>query len=236
MKKIILGLSAIAMIAFTSCEKKDAVEVTDAQEVAEGTAEAVTYGVDTEISNVEWRGYKIYEGEEKESGHHGTIKLASGTIKAEGDKVVAGDFVIDVATLESMDLNDDADMKAKLDGHLKDEDFLDVAKFPTASFNITDVKAIEGDFSSEISGNFKMRDIEKNISFKANVSTEGDALKIASEEFTINRQDFGITFKGGKGSVIKDNVTLRINLNANKSGKTNLEAVTDEPVKEELSH
>ena len=219
MKKIFLGLSAVALVAFTSCEKKEAVAVTDSEDVATADESAQAYTVDTATSNVEWRGFKIYEGETEEQGHHGTIKLSSGTINLEGNKIVAGDFVIDVATLESMDLNESPDDKAKLDAHLKDADFLDVAKYPTATFNITGVNAIEGEYNTEISGNLKMREEEKNITFKANVGVDGDKLTIASEEFTINRQDFGITFAGGGGSVIKDNVTLRVNIQANEAGE-----------------
>ena len=244
MKKVLFGLSAVAMIAFTSCEKKEAVAVTDSQDVAVTTDEAAAYAVDTATSNVEWRGYKIYEGETEEQGHHGTMKLQSGTIGVENNKIVSGDFVIDAATIESMDLNESPEDKAKLDGHLKSGDFLDIENYPTATFNITGVNAIEGEYNTEISGNLKMRDIEKNITFKANVGVDGDKMTIASEEFTINRQDFGITFKGGGGSVIKDNVTLRVNITANAGATveettvetTTLEPVVEEPVTEEVSH
>lgn len=241
MKKLILSLSTIAMIAFTSCEKKEAVAVTDAEEVAEASAEAATYTVDKETSNVEWRGYKVIEAENAESGHHGTMKLASGTVKFENNALASGDFVIDATSLESMDLNDSPEDKENLDGHLKSADFLDVENYPTATFNVTGVNAIEGDYNTEISGNFKMRDIEKNITFKANVNTEGDAVSINSEEFTINRKDFGIEFNPNKpGVFIKDNVTLRVNINGAKASEvveeTVIESVTEEPVEEELAH
>lgn len=216
MKKVFLGLTAIGLIAFTSCEKKDAVPVTDSQDVATATETAAVYTVDTAASKVEWRAYKIYENENNEQGHNGTINLSSGTISVEDNKIVSGEFVMDTGSIESLDLNDSPEDKQKLDGHLKSGDFLDVENYPNATFNITAVNAIEGEYNSEISGNFKMRDIEKNITFKANVGTEGDVMTIASEEFTINRQDFGITFKGGGGSVIGDNVTLRVNVTANR--------------------
>ncbi|MDO5655149.1 MAG: YceI family protein [Flavobacteriaceae bacterium] len=216
MKKVFLGLSAVGLIAFTSCEKKEAVKVTDSQEVATASEEAVMYQADTSTSTVDWRGYKIYEGETEEQGHHGIMKLSSGTIAVENNKIVSGDFSIDSNSIESHDLNESPDDKAKLDGHLRSPDFLDAEKFPNATFHITSVNQIEGEYNSEISGNFKMREIEKNITFKANIGIDGDKMTIASEEFTINRQDFGITFKGGGNSIIKDNVTLRVNVQANK--------------------
>lgn len=216
MKKLILGLSAISMIAFTSCEKKEATAVEDAKEVAMAAEGAHTFNVNTDTSEVEWQGFKFYEAENKESGHEGFIKLKEGTLKAEDGVITEGSFVIDAATLESTDLNDSPEDKAKLDGHLKNADFLDVEKYPTPTFNITNVAATEegSEFNTEISGNLKFRDIEKNITFKANVAFEGHGISLKSEDFTINRQDFGITFKGGKGSVIKDNIVLSVTLNA----------------------
>ena len=211
MKKVLLVFSAISVLSVTSCEKKTPVETTEKQDVATATEQAMIFDVDTVESNVEWRGFKVYEGETEEKGHNGFMKLQSGTISYENDIVTAGDFVIDVASIESVDLNDTPEDKEKLDGHLKSEDFLDVANYPTATFTITEVKPMVGAYNSQISGNFKMRDIEKNISFKANVIIEDHVLKINSEDFTIDRQEFGIDFKG-KGAVIKDNVVLRANI------------------------
>lgn len=241
MKKVFLGLSTVALIAFTSCEKKEAIAVQDAETVAEGTETSTNYVVDTATSNVEWRGFKIYENESAEQGHNGTIKLQSGNIQLENNKIVAGDFIMDTSSIESMDLNESPEDKAKLDGHLRSPDFLDVEKYPTATFKITSVNAIEGDYNTEISGNLKMREEEKNITFKANVGTEGDKLTIASEEFTINRQDFGIVFALSKGAVLKDNVTLRVNIQAEEGEATaevadeTLDGVTEEPISEDLS-
>lgn len=233
-KNLVLGLAAVGMIAFTSCEKKEAVAATDAETVATATEEAAVYTVDTAVSSVNWHGYKFYEAENKEEGHYGTLKLAKGEIKVENHQIVAGSFVIDTNTLESEDLNEDPEKKAKLDGHLKSPDFLDVEKYPEATFNITAVKTVEGDYNTEISGNFKFRDVEKNITFKANVAEENNSLAIKSEEFTINRQDFGITFEGGHGSVIKDNVSLKVNLTSNKVAEVS-ETVEVE-VSEEAAH
>lgn len=220
MNKLFLGLSAVALIAFTSCEKKEAIPTSDAENVAEKTETSSDFVVDTETSNVEWRGYKILDGETDEQGHHGTMKLSSGTIHLENNQIVAGEFVIDASSIEAMDLIEDEENKGKLEGHLKSADFLDVETYPSPTFNITSVHALDGDYNTEISGNLKMREVEKNISFKANVDVDNDKLSIASEEFTINRKDFGIVFNPAKGSVIRDNVTLRVNVQADKTAST----------------
>lgn len=231
MKKVLLSLSAIGLITLASCEKKDAVAVNDAAEVAVASEQSANYSVDTSVSNVEWRGYKIYEGETEEQGHHGTIKIKSGDIQVEDNQIVSGNFVIDATTIESMDLVDSPEDKAKLEGHLKSADFLDVETYPAPTFQITGVNPIEGEYNTEISGNLKMREVEKNITFKANVGVDNDVMTISSEEFTINRQDFGITFEGGGGAVIKDNVSLRVNVTANQTGAT-----TETEILEEAAH
>ena len=220
MNKLFLGLSAVALMAFTSCEKKEDIPTSDAHNVAVKTETSSDFVVDTETSNVEWRGYKILDGETDEQGHHGTMKLSSGTIHLENNQIVAGEFVIDASSIEAMDLIEDEENKGKLEGHLKSADFLDVETYPSPTFNITSVHALDGDYNTEISGNLKMREVEKNISFKSNVDVDNYKLSISSEEFTINRKDFGIVFNPAKGSVIRDNVTLRVNVQADKTAST----------------
>ncbi len=218
MKKVLLGLSIIGMAFLASCGPKDTVDATDAQDTAAASAEAVAYSVNTDISSVTWKGGKIFEDTSKpEEGHYGSVKLKSGDLTVKGGVLESGKLVADQTTFESADLNEDKDTKAKLDGHLKSADFLDVEKFPEATFEITGVKALtEGDFNTEISGNMDFRGTPKNITFKANVAEDGDKVTIKSEEFKINRQDFGITFKGGGGSIIKDDVILQLDVTANK--------------------
>lgn len=218
MKKVLLGLSFVGMAFLASCGPKDTVEATEAQDSASASAESVAYALNTDISSVTWKGGKIFEDTSKpEEGHYGVVKLKSGEVTVKGGVLESGKFVADQTTFESADLNEDAESKAKLDGHLKSADFLDVEKFPEATFEVTAAKALtEGDYNTEISGNLDFRGLPKNITFKANVTEEGDKVTIKSEEFKINRQDFDITFKGGGGSIIKDDVILQVDLSADK--------------------
>jgi len=216
MKKLFLSFTVISALALTSCgEKTETVAATDAQETAAATEGAVTYIADS-TSTVNWKGGKTFDDINKpEEGHFGIVKLKEGTATVKNGVLESGKFVADFATFESTDLNDDPETKAKLDGHLKAADFLDVEKFPTATFEITSVKAIEGgDYNSEISGNFEFRGTPKNVTFKANVTVADGTVSVKSEEFGINRKDFGINFAGGGGSIIKDEVLLQVDLTA----------------------
>ena len=217
MKKLFLSLAVISSVALTSCGgNTETVNATEAQESATATEGAKTYAADVATSTVNWKGGKTFDDINKpEEGHWGVVKLQEGTVTANNGVLESGKFVADFNTFESKDLDADPDTKAKLDGHLKDADFLDVKQFPTGTFEITGVKAIEGgDYNTEISGNLDFRGTPKNVTFKANVTVADDVVTIKSEEFGINRKDFGITFTGGGGSIIKDEVLLQVDLSA----------------------
>ena len=217
MKKLFLGLAVVSAIALTSCGgNTDTVKTTEAQEGATSTEGAVDYNVDTATSVVNWKGGKTFDDINKpEEGHYGIVKLKEGTVKVNNGVLEAGKFVADFTSFESKDLDADAESKGKLDGHLKSADFLDVEKFPTATFEITAVKPVEGgDYNSEVSGNLDFRGTPKNVTFKANVTVDANGVTIKSEEFGINRKDFGIAFTGGGGSIVKDEVLLQVDLTA----------------------
>src|SRR5690606_19219515 len=219
MKKFLVSLSIVGFVFLSSCGSKDTVEATDAQETTQSSAEAVEYTVNTAVSSATWRGFKIFTDTSKpEGGHYGSVKLKAGEISVKDGVLEAGKFIADMTTLERRDLNEDPETKGKLDGHLKSADFLDIEKFPEATFEITGVNKIDsGDYNSEISGNLDFRGVPKNITFKANVKEEGDKVTIKSEEFKINRQDFGIVYQSTGGeSVIKDDVALQIDITADK--------------------
>ncbi len=220
MKKVLLSLSLMGMVFLASCGSKDTVTATDAQESATASETATEYAVNTAVSATNWKGGKIFQDTSKpESGHYGSVKFKSGIVTVKDGVLESGSFVTDQTTFESVDLNEDAENKGKLDGHLKSSDFLDVEKFPEAKFEITNVKTlVSGDYNTEISGNLDFRGIPKNITFKANVKEEGDKVTIKSEEFKINRQDFGIVYQStGGDSLIKDEVMLQVDITADKN-------------------
>ncbi|MDO5509094.1 MAG: YceI family protein [Weeksellaceae bacterium] len=215
MKKVILAFSAVGLIAFTACEKRETVVASDAQTVAT-TEGAESYTVDSDVSTINWRGYKINENQNEEGGHNGFVKLQSGTAQVSNGVLVGGTFTTDNTTIESVDLNDAPDKKAKLDGHLHSDDFFAVEQFPTSTFTITNVEATDGDYNSNITGNLKMREAEKSISFRANVNVTGDQLTIKSEEFAINRKDFGVDFQVAQGALIADQMPIKLDVVANR--------------------
>ncbi|MEM9886995.1 MAG: YceI family protein [Bacteroidota bacterium] len=200
-------------------EKVNAEEATE--EAAEVTAEAVTYTVNTEASTINWKGYKKFDiGDE----HTGTLKLSEGSLSVTGDQLTAGEFKIDMTSMESIDLAG-TEGAAKLVGHLHSPDFFSTEEYPTATFAITGVEAVEGsaDVTHNITGNLTMRGETKQITIPANVSIADGKITAVAPEFTIDRTQWGVEYGNegivglAKDKVISNDLTLKIMLNAGAS-------------------
>jgi polyisoprenoid-binding protein YceI len=99
-----------------------------------------------------------------------------------------------------------------LDTHIKSADFLDVAKFPTATFKATGVKAT-GERTADIAGDLTLHGVTKPVVIQAAFNRGGanpvdKAYRVGfSGKTVIKRSDFGIkTYVPAIG----DEVTLQI--------------------------
>ena len=215
MKKIISTTALSALIAggvLISCGKDKPVtsETTEVTTTTEGSG----YVIDTLNSKIEWKGYKVVKSDN--TSHFGTIKFESGDITVKDGKLESGKFVADMASLENVDMKDDAEQKAKLEGHLKSGDFFEVEKFPTASDEITKVTNNDtGDYNTTLDGNLTIKGITKPVQFNANVSVKEGEVSIATEPKDINREEFGVKFQMPVANgVIKDEVNVQILIKA----------------------
>ncbi|MBK9291733.1 MAG: YceI family protein [Bacteroidetes bacterium] len=215
MNKLIYTIAALVLM--TSCGGGGQKTAQEAGEVAAAGENAVVYTVDTEASSLRWEGAKITQ-----TVHHGTVKIAEGSLSFDDGQLVAGNFVIDMNTIVCEDL-DEANGKLKLEGHLKSADFFMVENFPTARFEITGVEAIaDGSGATHrITGNLTIKDVTNGISFPAVVSlTENGAS--ASASFEINRNEWGVVWGGSlteqsikdflQNNLIKDTIAFEVNL------------------------
>ncbi len=169
--------------------------------------------VDIETSVVEWIGSKPMDS------HNGILKLSHGVLTLENEKIKGGNFVIDMNSINCLDLKS-GNGKERLEGHLKDSDFFDVEKFPIAKFTITQVK--EKNEKVEITGDLTIKDKTKSITFSAMFKQTETGYSLVSDKFIINRLDFGVTYKSKtvfaklKDKFINDEIEFVVKLNVKK--------------------
>jgi polyisoprenoid-binding protein YceI len=161
---------------------------------------ARTYVIRPDNSKIEFIGSKV-------TGSHsggftnfiGEIKVTDGKLAGSGNRVV-----IDTTSLWSDN--------GRLTGHLKNPDFFDVQKYPTALFENFSVVSGAGT-NSTISGNLTLHGITKQVSFPANVQIAEDKV-IANAEFKINRFDFEMKYPGKADDLIRQEVVLKLAVSA----------------------
>lgn len=200
-----------ASLAACNSNVKDKVETTEKQTAAitEGTA----YAVDS-TSTITWTGSK------PTGTHTGTFKITEGTFFVKDGALAGGTFAIDINSLNNEDLAADAESKGKLEGHLKSPDFFDVAKYPTAKFEITAVEpntdSTKKGITHIIKGNLTLKDSTKNVAIPARVTVDSKTLS-ASATFSIDRTVWGMNYKGPENPqdwIIAKAVELKLNLTA----------------------
>ncbi|MDO5607092.1 MAG: YceI family protein [Capnocytophaga sp.] len=220
MKKIILGLAAVATIAFVGCKNTNKAEQavdTVVEEVTETVKGLLpnSYTVVPTESVVEWVGTK------PAGKHNGTVTVQEGGFAVDNGTVTGGDFTLDMNTITVLDL--EGDEKAGLEGHLKGtgkedavDHFFNVTKFPTATFVL---KSFDG---TNVHGDLTVKGVTKHISFPATVTVSDDEVSLVSQPFTINRVDYGINygsksiFDDLKDKFINDDVELVVKVKATK--------------------
>ena len=205
MKKILILSLALGL---TYCEKAPEAPKAEAKAAVEvPKVEGTSVGLDLTKSTVKWIGTKL------KGKHNGTVKIADGNILVKDNKVVGGKFSLDMTSIDDVDMKDDPKMKAKLEGHLKSEDFFNVEKFPKATFEITSIT--EEGASVNVTGNLTIKDITKSVTFPAKITYGADKKPVsATANFNINRQLWNITYPGQPDNLIKDEINLDLNLSA----------------------
>lgn len=205
--KRVLVLAGMSAFLFASCvgnPEGEKAETTEA--AATASAEGTELAVNTAASSVEWHGKKVT------GQHHGDVQIKDGTLTVQDGKLTGGKVVIDLNTINDKDL--DGEFKGKLEGHLKSEDFFDVANHPEATLEITDVKDGAEAGTIVVSANLTIRGITKNITFNANVAEATDTSFKANADFNIEREDWNVSYAGKPDDLISKQINFKINLEA----------------------
>lgn len=223
MKKQILTILVVAItcISHVSCKRNESkTEVTNTKAVT--TSKKITtenkYTIDTATSAIKWIGSK------PTGSHTGTLLLDSGAISTNEQAITSGNFIVNINSLTSTDL--DGKAKESLESHLKgtvegkQKDFFNVTEYPTAKFEITHTKQV--DSKTIITGNLTIKDQTQPIEFPATVSFSENNLVLKSETFSIDRTLWGVNFMSKtvfdnlKDKFIDDEIKLSIEVHSKK--------------------
>lgn len=191
MKKSILMTFALLVFLSSCSNNGNKAEIQEAQKVeVTENAQTQSFNKIAAGSHINWRASHL-GGLQK---RFGTVNLKSADAKVNNGKLTNATVVIDMNTLIVKSFPEGAPQGPRLTGHLKSADFFDIANHPTAKFELTKIETGSGNFSSKVTGNLTIVGITKSITFNANVAVSDDKISIKSEDFSVNRKDWGLTY------------------------------------------
>lgn len=211
---LMLPLVAVLMVACNSAPDAQDAETGDAQAVA--PAAGTELAVNAADSHIKFTGTKTISG--SQASHSGYMPIQDGYLVFGENTITGGKFTFDVANMNIITEGDE-ELQAegamdKLRGHLLSGDFLEAETYPTASFEVTGVEALENNPNAthRITGNLTMRDVTKSISFDANVELMANGAH-AVASFNIDRQEWGIDWAHpAQDAALLDEVNIAIDL------------------------
>jgi len=215
---------AALTLFLTACGGKSTDETKTAEEQVVAEKQGEAYAVNLETSKVDWKAF--HKG--GFAPRWGTLAIKSGEVSLSGGELTAGDFVIDMQSLkvDPASVTEKDKKYTDLEAHLKNADFFDVEKNPTADFKITSVANLEGAAESAVaganktvSGNLTLKGKSLNVTFPAKVSVADGNVAIEAK-FTVNRADWDIKFGTSETDpaewMISKDIEIGINVKAAK--------------------
>ena len=165
MKKILLSL--VFTVVFGSIAKANTTPI-----------EKVKKQIKTEESTISWKGYKVT------GQHSGTIALKSGSLDFSGKNLIGGEFIVDMTTINTTDIEGEG--KSKLDKHLTSEDFFGVEAHPTAKLVFKSLKSFNKN-SYTVTGDLTIKGTTKEVVFVVSIfeNKATATLKVDRTKFNI---------------------------------------------------
>lgn len=167
--------------------------------------------VDTEQSTINWVGKKVT------GQHSGTLSLKEGSLDIKKGKLTGGSFVIDMTSLKVTDGSGGA---ARVESHLKSDDFFGIDSHVTASLKITDVKDT-GAGTFDVTADLTIKGITHPVMFSTLLAENGAGAS-ATAKIVVDRTKYDVKFRSGKffdalgDKMIYDDFDLNVNILATK--------------------
>ena len=161
--------------------------------------------IDISKSSIKWIGEYIFSF----SGHNGFINFKKGHFIKTGDVITGGEFIIDMNSITNTDIKTKKANEG-LVNHLKDPDFFDVKKHPSAKLTIFKVEYFDNN-QVRINAKLTIKGITNPIKFNANLDYAKKSLKT---KFKINRKKWNVNYQSKmKDSPISDAIGFEVTLN-----------------------
>ena len=153
-----------------------------------GGNEEKTYTIDLTRSKLRWVAKKLT------GSHWGNIRLKSGIVKIKNNLPIAGEFIVDMKTIEVMDTKGSIWGK-KLQSHLHSKDFFDTENYPEAKLSIKKVTMRNGRFI--IDADLSIKSIIHPIEFVCEIFQSSD-LATARGKMEIDRTLYDVTYRSAR--------------------------------------
>jgi polyisoprenoid-binding protein YceI len=159
---------------------------------------------DTSKTQLTWLGEKVM------GQHTGTIKLKSGWIVMKENKIVSGEFNIDMKSIRN------SDGQTSLDTHLMSDDFFSSNTYPVSKLVITGSSSFETG-TGVVKGLMTIKGVTNPIEFKASTQKNNDGLWFYAN-ITIDRTKYNVRYGSGTffsnlgDKIIYDEFKIKINL------------------------
>ena len=174
-----------------------------------GLSQAQNLTASLEQSNIRWYGEELTG-----KTHFGDLSFKDAHIEVQDGIITGGNFVVNMTSLSVKDLSGGG--KARLEGHLKSDDFFSVEKHPEATLKITQ-KAKVKDGVQTLFGKLTIKGIEHPVEFTMNLGENNTALA----GLTFNRSKYNVRFRSGSffenlgDKLILDDIRMEVSLKWN---------------------
>ncbi|WP_420571157.1 YceI family protein [Kordia sp.] len=157
--------------------------------------------IDISKSEIKWScDYSFYF-----NGHYGIVNFKEGHFLKSNGKITGGTFTIDLHTIITQDMEEEGNKN--LTKHLKDPDFFDVSKYPTATLVLKSTRYHDAT-SFEAKADLTIKGITQEVKFQAKVDYE---TKTMTTKFKIDRTRWGINYNSTvKDSAISDAIGFEV--------------------------
>lgn len=164
----------------------------------------IKFNADAEKTTLSWLGEKV-TGE-----HTGTIKLQEGWLNWQDNKIISGEFDIDMTSIKE---DKGSEM---LEKHLKSDDFFGVEKYPLSKIVITESSAFDKG-TAVVKGDLTIKGITNPIEFKATMQKKDDGTWFYAN-IVVDRTKYNVRYGSGSffdnlgDKTIYDEFKLKVNL------------------------